>query len=85
MSLNGGDTGDDFRRLSYMRAIAPKLVYGQVLKKKKKKGRKLNTRYLSHASINSMSRNLGTIFLPSAPKMYHNVEKNTILMTKLEL
>ena len=38
-----------------------------------------------YTSINSMSRNLGTIFLPLAPKMYNKVDKNTILMTKLEL
>ena len=38
-----------------------------------------------YTSINSMSRNLGTIFLPQAPKIYSNVDKNTILMTKLEL
>ena len=30
-----------------------------------------------YTSINSMSRNLGTIFLPLAPKMYNNVDKNT--------
>ena len=35
--------------------------------------------------INSMSMNLGTIFLPPDPKMYNNVVKNMILMTKLEL
>ena len=38
-----------------------------------------------YTSINSMSSNLGTIFLPPAPKMYNNVDKNTILITKLEL
>ena len=38
-----------------------------------------------YTSINSMSRNLGTIFLPPAPKMYCNVDKNEILMTKFEL
>ena len=32
-----------------------------------------------------MSRNLGTIFFSPAPKMYNNVDKNTILMTKLEI
>ena len=31
-----------------------------------------------------MSRNLETIFLPPAPKMYNNVDKSTILMTKME-
>ena len=30
-----------------------------------------------YTSINSMSRNLGTIFLPLTPKMYNNVDKNT--------
>ena len=34
--------------------------------------------------INFMSRDLRTI-LPLAPKMYNNVDKNMILMTKLEL
>ena len=34
-----------------------------------------------YTSINSMSRNLRTIFLQQAPKMY----KNTILIIKLEL
>ena len=38
-----------------------------------------------YTSINSMSRNLRNIFFPSAPKMCNNVEKNKILMTKLEL
>ena len=38
-----------------------------------------------YTSINSMSRNLRTIFLSPAPKMYNNVNKNMILMTKLEL
>ena len=37
-----------------------------------------------NTSINSMSRNLETIFLLSAPKMCNNVDKNKILMTKLE-
>ena len=37
-----------------------------------------------YTSINSMSRNFGTIFLPPAPKMY-NDDKNMILMTKWEL
>ena len=36
-------------------------------------------------SINFMSRNLGTIFIPPVPKMCNNVSKNKILMTKLEL
>ena len=35
--------------------------------------------------INSMSRNLGSIFLPPAFKMYNNVDKIEILMTNLEL
>ena len=35
--------------------------------------------------INSISMNLGTIFLSLDPKMYNNVDKNMILMTKLEL
>ena len=38
-----------------------------------------------YTSIKSMSRNLGIIFLPPAPKMCNNVDKNTILMTKLEV
>ena len=38
-----------------------------------------------YTSINSMSRNLGTIFLSTAPRIYNNVDKNTIFMTKLEL
>ena len=38
-----------------------------------------------YTSISSMSRNLETVFLPPSPKMYNNVDKNTILMTKLEL
>ena len=38
-----------------------------------------------YTSANSMSRNLGTIFLPQVPKMYNNVNKNMMLMTKLEL
>ena len=29
-----------------------------------------------------MSKNLGNIFLPLAPKIFSNVDKNTILMTK---
>ena len=39
-----------------------------------------------YTSINSMSMNLGTIFLPPAAKMYNNdhVNKNKILMIKLE-
>ena len=36
-------------------------------------------------SINSMSRNPGTIFLPPAQKMCNDDDKNKILMTKLEL
>ena len=32
-----------------------------------------------------MSRNLGTIFFPPDPKVYNNVDANTILMTKLDL
>ena len=36
-------------------------------------------------SINSLSWNLGTIFLLPTPKMYNNVDKKTILKTKLEL
>ena len=38
-----------------------------------------------YTSINSMSRNFGTIFLLPAPRMYNNVGKSMILMTKLEL
>ena len=38
-----------------------------------------------YTSINSMSRNLRTVFLPPAPKMYNNVDSDMILMTKLEL
>ena len=38
-----------------------------------------------YTSINSMSSNLGTIFLSPAPKMCINVDKNKLLMTKLEL
>ena len=38
-----------------------------------------------HTSLNSMSRNLKIISLLPAPKMYNNVDKNMILMTKLEL
>ena len=37
-----------------------------------------------YTSINSMSKNLGTIFLPPAPKMCNNVDKNKVLMTELE-
>ena len=37
-----------------------------------------------YISINCMSKNLRTIFLPLAPKMCNNVDEN-ILMTKLEL
>ena len=36
-------------------------------------------------SINSMSRNLGTIFLPPASNLCNSVDNNKILMTKLEL
>ena len=35
--------------------------------------------------LNSMSKSLGTIFLPAAPNMYNNVYKNKILMAKLGL
>ena len=38
-----------------------------------------------YTSINSMSRNLGTIFLVPAPKIFNNVDKNMILMLKLEV
>ena len=38
-----------------------------------------------YTSINSMSSNLGTIFLLPAPKMYNYVDNNMILMTKLKL
>ena len=38
-----------------------------------------------YTSINSMSRNLGTIFLPLAPKVGNNGYKSKLLMTKLEL
>ena len=38
-----------------------------------------------YTSINSMNRNLGTIFLPPAPNKCNNVNKNKILTTKLEL
>ena len=38
-----------------------------------------------YTSINSMSRNLGTIFLPPAPKMCNDVDKNKILMTNFDL
>ena len=34
-----------------------------------------------YSSINSVSTNQGTIFLPRAHKMFNNVEKNMILMT----
>ena len=36
-----------------------------------------------YTSINSMSRTLRTIFLPQAPIMYNNDDKNTIVMTKV--
>ena len=35
--------------------------------------------------INSTSKYLGTTFPPPAPNMCNNVDKNKILMTKLEL
>ena len=35
---------------------------------------------MNDTSINSMSRNLRTIFLPPVPKMYCYVDKNVILM-----
>ena len=35
-----------------------------------------------YTSINSISRNLGTIFLQPAPKMCNTVDKNKILTTK---
>ena len=38
-----------------------------------------------YTSINSMSKNLGTIFHPLAPEIRNNVGKNKIFMTKLEL
>ena len=38
-----------------------------------------------YTSINSMSSILGTTFFPPAPKLCNNVDKNKILMTKLEL
>ena len=38
-----------------------------------------------YTSINSMSKNLGTIFLPLATEICNNGDKNKILMTKLEL
>ena len=38
-----------------------------------------------YPSINSMSRNLETIFLPPVPKMCNFIDKSKILMTKLEL
>ena len=38
-----------------------------------------------YTSVNSMSGNLRTTFLSSAPKMYNNVDKIMILMTKWEL
>ena len=33
--------------------------------------------------INSMSRNLGTIFFPQVPKLCNDVDKNKILMKKI--
>ena len=39
----------------------------------------------NYTSINSMSMNLGTSFLPPALNMCNNIDKNTNLMTKLEL
>ena len=38
-----------------------------------------------YTSINSINRNLGTIFLPLAPEICSKVDKNKILMIKLEL
>ena len=38
-----------------------------------------------YTSINSMSKNLGTIFLPAALKIHMYFDKNEILMIKLEL
>ena len=38
-----------------------------------------------YTSINAMSRNLENICLPPASKTYNYADKNTILMTKLEL
>ena len=38
-----------------------------------------------YTSINSMSRNLGTIVPPPAQKICNNVDKNISFMTKLEL
>ena len=32
-----------------------------------------------------MSKNLGTVFFPLAPNLYNNVDKNKILMKKLDL
>ena len=37
-----------------------------------------------YTSINSMRKNLGAIFLSPAPKICNKVNKNKILMTKLE-
>ena len=38
-----------------------------------------------YTSLNSMSRNLWTIFLSPTPNMFHDVNKNNISMTNLEL
>ena len=38
-----------------------------------------------YTSINSVSKNLGTIFLPPALKTHNYFDKNEMLMTKLEL
>ena len=38
-----------------------------------------------YTSINSVSKNLGTIFIPPALKIHNYFDKNEILMTKLEL
>ena len=37
-----------------------------------------------YTAINSKSKNLGTIFLPLAPEIRNNVDKNKMLMKKLE-
>ena len=39
----------------------------------------------NYTLINSMGRNLRTIFLLLAPEICNNVDKNKILVTKLEL
>ena len=38
-----------------------------------------------YTSLNSTSKNLGTIFLPSAPKVCNNVDKNKIGIIRNEL